>query len=328
MPKSKSKKMTESKQDFLKRCAAEAVPTGSSESQALAACAAEWNRREMSAFVDDGRLTLSAPVELAAADKGQPEAARRFSILAYTGKLIDWGYWGRFIIDLSGMQLAKAKVPSLLNHDRRQIVGTIDQGSGDTNGFCVAGTFSRITDAAAHVLGLADEGFPWQASVGVQAGKIMQLAKDATMQVNGQTVTGPCDVWLESHVFEVSFCPFGADDETAAVSMAAKFGGPDGRGEVVMNKKLRAYLETLGLAPEATEQEALVFMAGLDPEVLAKKSAPGSGLPVEQPRRTLSAEEVVRLQDNARNLGIVDVQAVNKIAVEAKSLQEANSRLV
>lgn len=246
MPPKRKKKLGESKQDFLKRCGAESVADGSTEAQAMATCTAAWNQQQLAAFVDDGRLTLSSPVELAAAEGDQADADRRFSILAYTGKLIDWGYWGRFIIDLSGLTLAKAKVPSLLNHNRNEIVGTIDQSNGDANGFYVAGKFSKTTDAAKEVLGLADEDFPWQASIGVQAKKIVQLAKDATMQVNGQTVTGPCDVWTESSVFEVSFCPFGADDDTAAVSMSAHTTSPDGRGEISMNKKLRALLENLG----------------------------------------------------------------------------------
>jgi len=326
--KKSNKTLGESKQDFLKRCAAEAAQGGASEAQAMAGCTAAWNQQQLAAFVDEGMLTLSAPVELAALAE-EESAPRRFSILAYTGKIIDWGYWGRFVIDLAGMKLAKAKVPALLNHDRGQIVGTIDQGSGDENGFYVAGAFSRITDAAQQVLGLADESFPWQASIGVQAGKIVQLAKDATMQVNGQTVTGPCDVWTESSVFETSFCPFGADDDTAAVSMAADNPAPKGPMEVRMNKKLKKLLEKLGLDPAATEQEAAVFMAALDPDVIAKElAAPAPAAPVvPQPKAELSGQDVLVLMDRGKRLG-VDEDKLKELAKTCKTMEEATLKMV
>jgi hypothetical protein len=327
-PKKNKKKLGESKQDFLKRCAAEAVEGGAAEAQAMAGCTASWNQQQLSAFVDEGVLTLSAPVELAALAE-EESAPRRFSILAYTGKLIDWGYWGRFIIDLGGMKLAKAKVPALLNHDRGQIVGTIDQGSGDDNGFYVAGAFSKITEAAKEVLGLADESFPWQASIGVQAKKIVQLAKDATMQVNGQTVTGPCDVWTESSVFETSFCPFGADDDTAAISMAADNPAPKGPTEVRMNKKLRKLLEKLGLDPAATEQEAAVFMAGLDPDVIAKElAAPATDASAApQPKAELSGQDVLVLMDRGKRLGVSE-DKLKTLASECATLEDATMQMV
>lgn len=326
MPRKNKKKLGESKQDFLKRCAAEATQGGASEAQAMAGCTAAWNQQQLSAFVDEGVLTLSAPVELAALTE-EESAPRRFSILAYTGKLIDWGYWGRFIIDLSGMKLAKSKVPALLNHNRGQIVGTIDQGAGDDNGFYVAGAFSKITEAAKEVLGLADESFPWQASIGVQARKIVQLAKDATMVVNGQTVSGPCDVWTESSVFETSFCPFGADDDTAAVSMAADNNtAPKGPMEVRMNAKLRKLLEKLGLTQSATEQEAIAYMAGLDPDVITKELAtPAAAEP--QPKAELSGQDVLKLMESGKRFG-VDEAKLKDLVKTCTTLQEATLKMV
>ena len=332
MPPKKSKKaLGESKQDFLKRCAVEAAESGATEAQAMAQCTAAWNKQQLAAFVDEGVLRLSAQVELAKAE--DDAAPRRFSVLAYTGKPIDWGYWGRFIIDLSGMKLAKAKVPALLNHDRGQIVGTIDEGAGDENGFYVAGAFSRITEAAKEVLGLADESFPWQASIGVQAVKIVQLAKDATMVVNGQTVSGPCDVWTESSVFETSFCPFGADDDTAAVSMAADNPAPKGPTEVRMNKKLRKLLEKLGLDPAATEQEAAVFMAGLDPDVIAKElTAPAAPVApaapaAQQPAAKLSGQDVLVIMDRGKRLCVPEDKLL-ELASKCATLEEATLQMV
>ncbi|MBU1040061.1 MAG: hypothetical protein KKF77_03045, partial [Proteobacteria bacterium] len=112
--------------------------------------------------------------------------------------------------------------PCLHGHYSGSIVGTIDKSSQDASGFFVAGEFSRVpTSKGPEVLEHAREGFPWQASIGVQGVKVLHVDKGATHKVNGQTIEGPCDVWLESTVFEVSFVPFGADDDTAAIAMSA-----------------------------------------------------------------------------------------------------------
>lgn len=221
-------KKGESKQDFLGRCSKEKRDAGLAEDKALKDCTSEWKQSgRLSAYVDEGRMHLSAPVEFqlaAQAAEGEAQDPDRFSILAHTGKVIDWGFWGRFVIVLKGMKLAKDKVPCLYGHQSSAIVGTIDKSSTDANGFYVFGQFSQVpTSRGPEVLAHAREGFPWQASIGVypDPGKIKTLAKGEKMTVNGQTVEGPCEVWLESTVFETSFVPFGADDDTAAVAMSA-----------------------------------------------------------------------------------------------------------
>ncbi len=221
-------KKGESKQDFLGRCSKEKREAGLAEDKALKDCTSEWKQSgRLSAYVDEGRMHLSAPVEFqlaAQAAEGEAQDPDRFSILAHTGKVIDWGFWGRFVIVLKGMKLAKDKVPCLYGHQSSAIVGTIDKSSTDANGFYVFGQFSQVpTSRGPEVLAHAREGFPWQASIGVypDPGKIKTLAKGEKMTVNNQTVEGPCEVWLESTVFETSFVPFGADDDTAAVAMSA-----------------------------------------------------------------------------------------------------------
>tara|TARA_Y100001954_G_scaffold119941_1_gene129130 strand:- start:716 stop:2881 length:2166 start_codon:yes stop_codon:yes gene_type:complete len=250
----------EGKQDFLKRCAGE---IGGDDSVAMAVCTASWNQTQLSAFVDEKRITLSGDVELVALAESEDDGPRRFSILAHTGKVIDLGYWGKFIIDLSGIVMSKAKIPALLEHRRNQIVGSIDKSNTDDSGFFVFGAFSKVTRHGRETLALADEGFPWQASIGVRALKILQIKEGESHQVNGLTVEGPIDVWLESSVFETSFCPFGADDDTAAIAMSATAIQPQ---EESMDKRLRMFLERRGLSANATDQEAWAFLEELNVE--------------------------------------------------------------
>jgi len=223
MPKPRK---NEAKQDFLGRCVAERRGTGQSDAEALAACAADWNSARMARLAglrEQNSAFLAAPVTLAEPDPAGEggEAPARFAILAYTGKEIDWGYYGRFILDLKGLRLAKPKVPSFHGHFADAVVGVVDESRVDANGFYALGEFSRAAPKGQEVLALAREGFPWQASIGVHGRKVLRVEKGKIHEVNGRTVEGPIDVWLESSVFEVSFVPFGADDDTAAVALSA-----------------------------------------------------------------------------------------------------------
>ncbi len=243
----------EAKQDFLKRCRAE---------NSMAQCSGFWNQARLTAFADDNIAHLRGDVRfLKAEPKGnEAETPRRFSMLGYTGKEIDWGFWGRFIISLDGIKAEKAKMPSLLDHYTNQRVGVIDKTEASDNGFIADGYFLKGTAAAEEVLNCADQDFPWQCSIGVRALQVLEIAEGETYEVNGQTVTGPIDVWLKSSVFEVSFCTFGADDDTAGISMT----GPRKNKEVRMDARLKKWLVSLGLSAEATDEAAKAFLAKIE----------------------------------------------------------------
>lgn len=135
-----------------------------------------------------------------------------FDIEAYTGAVVD-RWWGKLVVAVDGI-FANQQMPIFRNHDHNEIVGystsTKNEGS-----FSVQGVFSSATDAAAEVKALAQEGFPWKASIGVLPKTILEIRENATMIVNGQEVHGPAEVWLESEVFETSFVPLGADGKTS-----------------------------------------------------------------------------------------------------------------
>ncbi len=152
-------------------------------------------------------LSFLAPVTLA-----KQEDKNSFLIEAYTGKTVDRWY-GSLAIAIDGIK-AKKNIPVLMNHDVNEIVGYSKKTYKDKS-FFVSGQFSKVTEAAKRTQALLAEGFPWQASMGVQPLKIMSLEKDTTMEVNGATVKGPAEIWLESEVFETSFVPMGADDDTS-----------------------------------------------------------------------------------------------------------------
>ena len=159
-------------------------------------------------------LELQAPVELA-----KEESSGDFEINAYTGAVVD-RWWGKLAIEVSGIK-SKVQMPILLGHDISKIVGYSISTKKDKD-FRVVGKFSSVTDEAQRVKGLADEGFPWQASIGVRPIKILSLDDKADAIVNGEKLKGPAEIWLESEVVETSFVPLGADDRTG-VSRFSKF---------------------------------------------------------------------------------------------------------
>ena len=159
-------------------------------------------------------LKFKAPVKLASDESGNG-----FLIEAYTGEVVE-RWWGSLAIDVNGIN-AKQQIPIFLNHSSDQIVGYSSRTYAE-NSFYVEGKFSGVTDEAKKTRALMEEGFPWQASIGVRPVVVMSLEKDGEMIVNGKTLNGPAEVWLESEVFETSFVPLGADSNTS-VSRLSQF---------------------------------------------------------------------------------------------------------
>lgn len=162
-------------------------------------------------------LTIDAPVQFLGADSTSSKAD--FQIEAYTGAVVD-RWWGRLAVDVSGI-LAKQRMPILLEHTTRDIVGYSLKSWVDSS-FWVSGRFSKATNASKEVRALAEEGFPWQASIGVRALEVLEISEGEKREVNGRSVAGPAEVWSRSEVFETSFVPVGADGETS-VTRFTKF---------------------------------------------------------------------------------------------------------
>jgi len=159
------------------------------------------------------RMLSAVELSKPAVDSGY----RKFRIHAYTGAKVET-WWGSLVIDVAGMTM-KEKMPILREHARDRVVGWGEEFKKEGGQLVIEGPFSKATKDAEEVLQLADEGFPWQASVGVWP-KRVEVVEKGTFQANGKTYEGPCEVWRESFVGETSFCSIGADSDTAAISMS------------------------------------------------------------------------------------------------------------
>lgn len=204
----------ESKQDFLSRCTKDVINEGKEPDQAYAMCNAFWD----DAKSQRQALTLTAPFELIRKDN--ETEVKEFMVTAYTGKVIDLGWFGNLIFDVTGMS-AKEKFPVLREHKRDRIVGIGDRAWNDGKNFFIGGNFMTGAMDGKEVRDFALQGFPWQASVGIWPEKVKVLDDDKqSMTVNGQEIKGPAEVWLKSRVGEVSFVSLGADDDTAGIVMS------------------------------------------------------------------------------------------------------------
>jgi hypothetical protein len=210
-------KKGENKQEFLKRCTTEVMDKESKEAdQAFAMCNSAWD----DAKSQRAAMILSAPLALAQPGEGETKPPP-FLITAYTGAMVKT-WWGKLLIDISGIK-AVAKMPILREHLRDRVVGFSTKAWKDKQNFMIQGEFSQKTPDGLEVFDLAQEGFPWQASIGVWPEKIQILQSDKeTVKVNGREVRGPLEIWRETTVREVSFCALGADPEAAAIVLAAE----------------------------------------------------------------------------------------------------------
>jgi hypothetical protein len=175
-------------------------------------------------FIAAINMEAAAP---AAAGDAQAARPRRFHMDAYTGGALAIAGW-RFpvVVDLTGLTVrGGAKV--YLDHDRAARVGHVDGIQVERGGLRVSGVISSTTQAAREVVADADNGYPWQASIGASVREVEFVGEGKMVTVNGREFAGPVNVARRAALQEVSFVGNGADDQTSA-SIAAGIAGEKG----------------------------------------------------------------------------------------------------
>jgi len=147
------------------------------------------------------------------------------NILAYAGGVMKVSPWGDIVIDLAGLGVA-GSVAILSDHDssRRGVVG---HGEAAVKGgrLVVAGCISAGGQAAREIVDAARNGFPWQASVGVEVLEYRRIAAGETVQVNGQACkasVGGLVLVERGRLREVSIVGLGCDSATTVAIAASK----------------------------------------------------------------------------------------------------------
>lgn len=163
----------------------------------------------------------AATITLAAADppvEGDDKPAlRKFSMVAYTGGAMRLGGWPYpVVVDLAGLRVTRKSRPILKDHDRGSIVGHTDDIKISERSLEVAGVISGVGTTAQEVIATSENGFPWQASLGASADKVVFIPEGKTAKANGRDHIGPLYIARKSTLGEVSFVALGADDNTEA----------------------------------------------------------------------------------------------------------------
>ena len=162
-----------------------------------------------------------------AAEEGKP-ALRKFSMVAYTGGAMRLGGWPYpVVVDLAGMRVTRKSRPILKDHDRASIVGHTDDIMVGDSRLEVAGVISGVGNTAQEVIATSENGFPWQASLGANADKVVFIPEGKTATANSREFKGPVYIARKSTLGEVSFVALGADDDTEARIAAGQAEGDD-----------------------------------------------------------------------------------------------------
>lgn len=198
----------------------------------------------------------------AAAGDGEGKRVRKFTMTAYTGGSMQVNalYWP-VVVDLAGMDAGKQSRPIFRDHDPGRIVGHTDAIDISAQRIKLSGIVSGTGEDAQSVVALADNGFPWQASIGAPASQLEFVERGQTVKVNGRNFSGPIYVARKTTLREVSFVALGADDNTSA-AVAAKL-AEEGDN---MNK-FEKWLKANGFDPEQlTDQQQTILRAHFDAE--------------------------------------------------------------
>jgi hypothetical protein len=231
-----------------------------------------------------------------------------FDIEAYTGAVVE-RWWGKLVVAVDGIQAAQ-QMPIFRDHNMSEIVGYSTKSSKDGS-FSVSGVFSSATKAAQEVKALAAEGFPWQASIGVKPKIVVDLRENASMEVNGQEVMGPAEVWLESEVFETSFVPLGADSNTRVTVFER-----DDAGGTAANRAITPTndheVEIMDLAKLKAEHPDLV-------EAIAKEATADQETKLAQARQEGAEAERGRIQEVRMQLVSGHEALIEELAFDGKT---------
>src|SRR5690606_17370106 len=242
----------------------------------------------------DSLLLAGGELEILAAEQapeGEKPRLRKFSMTAYTGGAINVGFGRPVVIDLAGTEVPRQNIPIFAHHNPERIVGHTVKVEKTAATLKASGIISGVSDDAQQVLALNDNGFPWQASVGMSVGKLEYVEAGQAVKVNGRNFSGPVIVARQTVLNEISFVPLGADNKTSATVAATQ---PKGR---TMNE-FEKWLSAKGFDVESlSDEQQAALRAAFDAEQQRQTPPPeqpaASDIEAEMNRK--AAENLARI---------------------------------
>lgn len=220
-------------------------------------------KRKSTAVVAHRKFKVTAAASIKGAATPAGKKPPRFSCVAYTGAAMDLdGFDVPVVIDLAGMRTLSQARPALLDHcpTKENVVGQTDAIRITPKQLEVDGFMLRSTPASREVLAAAVDGFTWQMSVGCDIpteADIESIAAGETVEVNGQTHTGPLCIARKTILGEVSFVVMGADGRTWSLITARRKAQLKARKQTMTFEE---WLASMKLDPAELSQEQLDAM--------------------------------------------------------------------
>jgi hypothetical protein len=240
-------------------------------------------------------IAIASAVSIQAAAEGEEQKGpRTFSSTFYTGGPLQVAGWDMpVVIDLAGLKASKVLVANL-DHDSSKRVGNFDLVN-DGSQLVANGKANAATAARDEVINSAADGYQWQASLEVSPSKVEQLAKGKSVEVNGQTVTGPAYITRAGTLKGFAFVSHGADDNTSA-TIAASAASSTRRND--MDPKFKAWIEAMGFdADSLTDDQVAGLQANYDGKLKKPAKVAASDNPFEA--RKLEAKRRQEMRDVA-----------------------------
>ncbi len=111
------------------------------------------------------------------------------------------------VVDLAGMRVTRKSRPILKDHDRASIVGHTDDIMVGDSRLEVAGVISGVGNTAQEVIATSENGFPWQASLGANADKVVFIPEGKTATANSREFKGPVYIARKSTLAKSRLSP-------------------------------------------------------------------------------------------------------------------------
>jgi hypothetical protein len=261
---------------------------------------------------------MSAPVTITAGEAdGEKKGPAKFTTTFYTGGALEVAGWDLpVVVDLSGLDRGNVLVANL-DHDRSKRVGNFDVANNGRT-LVASGTASAATAARDEVVNSALDGYQWQSSLEVNpAMKHFELVKaNKTVEVNGQSFTGPLYVARKGTLKGFGFVSHGADDNTT-VTIAANAASDKGNK---MEAELKEWIEGMGfdaetLAPEQLEGLKANFAGKQKPKATIAASL-GDGIEAKKAER-LRVDGITEIALGACDKRPYDIEAIKALAEQA-----------
>jgi len=285
--------------------------------------------KSIHAVADDGKVDFLIAAE---GNDGEPRQ-RRVNMVAYTGGPLNVGFGVPVYIDLQGLYISDKPTPLMLEHGRGidAIFGQTDSVKIENGQVIASGPVLGVSDETARVVALADAGFAWQASIGVEIQSRQYIRRGEVAKVNGKSVKGDALIVRRGSLREISVVSIGADQN--ASTLVASDNSDATKGQRLMNEKLKAWIEAKGLDVEDLDDgELATLKAQYKAELMAELKAVGGGESVKAESKSGKIDEALAdarrcsaiedmayaaIHENKQNVKVVE--RIRDIMVEAQN---------